>query len=156
MFLHLSVCPQGGGVHPRQQTTPPTRHPTRQSPPWQTPPIRHTLPRHTPPQADPHLADTKMADTHPPGRHPPPRNGHCSGRYASYWSAFLFDKFNFTSKRKNSIVCFSSISLVQPLFVTLTYYYVLNEIDVSAQEIKSTVSRAYGIIIVVPYERNIA
>ena len=29
--------------------------------------------------------------TAPPGRHPPPpRDGHCSGRYASYWNAFLF------------------------------------------------------------------
>ena len=26
---------------------------------------------------------------HPPGRHPPPRDGHCSGRYTSYWNAFL-------------------------------------------------------------------
>ena len=25
----------------------------------------------------------------PPGRHPPPRDGHCSGRYTSYWNAFL-------------------------------------------------------------------
>ena len=25
---------------------------------------------------------------HPSGRHPP--NGYCSGRYASYWNAFLF------------------------------------------------------------------
>ena len=24
------------------------------------------------------------------GRHPPPPDGHCSGRYASYWNAFLF------------------------------------------------------------------
>ena len=32
--------------------------------------------------------------TPPPGRHTPlgrhPPNGHCSGRYASYWNAFLF------------------------------------------------------------------
>ena len=30
---------------------------------------------------------------HPSGRHPPGRHspdGHCSGRYASYWNAFLF------------------------------------------------------------------
>ena len=24
------------------------------------------------------------------GRHPPSRDGHCSGRYASYWNAFFF------------------------------------------------------------------
>ena len=28
---------------------------------------------------------------HPQGRHPPP-DGHCSGRYTSYWNAFLFQK----------------------------------------------------------------
>ena len=32
-----------------------------------------------------------------PGRHPPwaetPRDGHCSGRYASYWNTFLFILF---------------------------------------------------------------
>ena len=27
---------------------------------------------------------------HPPGRHRPPPDGHCSGRYASYWNAFLW------------------------------------------------------------------
>ena len=44
-----------------------------------------TPPRQTPPQAD-----TPQADT-PPGRHPlgRPQDGHCSGRYASYWNAFL-------------------------------------------------------------------
>ena len=40
--------------------------------PWLTPPLAHT-PRQT-----------------PPGRHPPPFGDcHCSGRYASYWNAFL-------------------------------------------------------------------
>ena len=30
---------------------------------------------------------------HPPDRYPPPRaDGYCSGRYASYWNAFLFSK----------------------------------------------------------------
>ena len=38
---------------------------------------------------------------HPPpppgrlGRHPPPPgDGHCSGRYACYWNAFLFSIMN--------------------------------------------------------------
>ena len=36
-------------------------------------------------------ADTLPGQTHIPlGRHPPPPGGHCSGRYASYWNAFLF------------------------------------------------------------------
>ena len=55
-----SQCSQGGSVW--------------QTPPWadiprQTPPFRHPLP-------------SACWDT-PPG-------GHCSGRYASYWNAFLF------------------------------------------------------------------
>ena len=42
-------------------------------PPEQTPPrSRHTAPEQTPPGAD-----------------TPPRYGHCCGRYASYWNAFL-------------------------------------------------------------------
>ena len=55
--------------------TPLGRHPSRQTPSWaDTPPGRHP-PRQTPPSQT------------PPGR---PPNGHCSGRYASYWNAFLF------------------------------------------------------------------
>ena len=46
------------------------------------------------PQADTPWADTPRADTppgrHPPGQTPPPNPPlHCSGRYASYWNAFL-------------------------------------------------------------------
>ena len=64
-------CPQEGGVHPQADTTPQAdnlwadpmgRHPPGQTPPW---------------------ADTPQADTLP-------SDGHCSGRYASYWNAFLF------------------------------------------------------------------
>ena len=53
---------------PARQTTPPGRHP-----PWvDTPPhARQTPPRH------------------------PPRDGYCSGRYASYWNAFLFVMVSF-------------------------------------------------------------
>ena len=44
------------------------------------------------------LANTPPPSRHPrdPGRHtpradtPPPADGNCSGRYASYWNAFLF------------------------------------------------------------------
>ena len=65
MFSQVSLCPQGGGVHP--------------------------LPRQK--------IDTPWEDIHTPrqtplmGRPPPPlptADGHCSGRYASYWNAFLF------------------------------------------------------------------
>ena len=55
-----------------------------------------TLPqsRH-PPGSRPPRADTSQEQT-PPGADtpleqiPPPRNGHCCGRYTSYWNAFLF------------------------------------------------------------------
>ena len=71
MFLHLSVCPQGGlpqcmmGYHyhpreqsPREQASPPEQAPTPQE------------------QA------------------PPPADSYCCGRYASYWNAFLSSKEN--------------------------------------------------------------
>ena len=29
----------------------------------------------------------------PAGRHPPPADGYCSGWYASYWNAFMFQKY---------------------------------------------------------------
>ena len=61
MFSQVSVCPQGGGVHPLG------RHP-------------HPLGRH--PRAD-------TPEQTPPGQ-TPPRDGYCSGQYASYWNAFLF------------------------------------------------------------------
>ena len=66
----------------------------------------------TPPWADTPLADHRLGQTHSPpgrhpradsplGRHPPDRHppgqtpladGYCSGRYASYWNAFLLKK----------------------------------------------------------------
>ena len=48
--------------------------------PGQTPLLR----RQTPPMAD---------------RHPPPADGYCSGRYASYWNAFLYIFLRLTSRR---------------------------------------------------------
>ena len=52
------------------------------------PPGRHPLGRHSPGQTPP-WADTSPGQTSPPGKHPPP-DGYCSGRYASYWNAFLY------------------------------------------------------------------
>ena len=49
-------------------------------------------PSHTPPRQTPPWADTPWTYT-PPGRHLPrqtPLVGYCTGRYASYWNAFLF------------------------------------------------------------------
>ena len=73
MFLQASVCPQGGvsiSVHARIPLPPGADIPQEQTPP----------PEQTPPRS-----------RHPRSRHPPPpqRDGHCCGRYASYWNAFL-------------------------------------------------------------------
>ena len=47
------------------------------TPPGRQPQVNNPLGRHPPNQ------------TISLGRHPPPRDGHCSGRYASYWNVFL-------------------------------------------------------------------
>ena len=67
VFSQASLSPQVGcGRHPPRQTP-------GQTHPRQTHPLRQT----------PH-----------PGQTPPlPRDGHWSGRYASYWNAFLFQSF---------------------------------------------------------------
>ena len=59
-----------------------SKHALEQTPPWANTPLQ--------------------ADTLPPGRHPLPSacwdthppDGHCSGRYTSYWNAFLFLRIN--------------------------------------------------------------
>ena len=60
--------------------------------PWRDTPWRDTpwadTPRtdtHLPPGQTSPWADTDQADT------PLPADGYCSGRYASYWNAFLFE-----------------------------------------------------------------
>ena len=60
MFLHVSVIQCTGEVW--------------QTPPWANPPCQ-----------------TPSLGKHPPWETPPPpSDGHCSGRYASYWNVFLF------------------------------------------------------------------
>ena len=72
-------------------------HPPREQTPWeQTPPPpgadtpleADTPPEQTPPWSRPPGADTPREQT-PPRSRPAPRYGHCCGRYASYWNAFL-------------------------------------------------------------------
>ena len=79
---HLSFCSQGGGGCVADT-------------PNQTLPPGHT------PQADTPWTDTPRADT-PLAQcmlgYPPPTGGHCSGRYASYWNAFLFNCSLFKSE----------------------------------------------------------
>ena len=50
------------------------------------------LTRYTPPGpgAPPWTRCTPWDQVHPPGPGTPPRYGHCCGRYASYWNAFLY------------------------------------------------------------------
>ena len=72
-------------VH-RDEVYPSTQTPPRQTPsPGQTPPGHTPSPGQTPPQAD----TASLGQTPPLGKLPP-GDGHCSGRYASYWNPFLF------------------------------------------------------------------
>ena len=101
---HLSVILFTGGrftLPPGQ--TPPSRHPLGTHPPW-----AHT---HTPGQTPlgkqpptravtPHWADTPLG-RHPLGR--PHPDGQSSGRYASYWNAFLLQIFNRVSIKLEEI-----------------------------------------------------
>ena len=74
------------GRHPQSRHAP-GQTPPSQTSPSQTPPTDTPLGRHCPylPGRYPPRADT----THPP--HP---DGHCSGRYASYWNAFFVISFH--------------------------------------------------------------
>ena len=101
-YRHLSVH-RGVGVsasvhagipHPPQEADPPEADtpPQEQTPPTADTPQEQTPPksRH-PPEADTPQEQTPPRSRHPlKSRHPPPRYGHCCGRYASYWNAFLF------------------------------------------------------------------
>ena len=74
MFSQASVCPRGGGSASGTRGCP--HPPDTHTDPWTHPPPGHT-----------HTLDP------PP---PPPRS--TSGRYASYWNAFLFNKYLIISK----------------------------------------------------------
>ena len=83
MFLQACVCPRGGGVSASVHAGIPTPPPWADAPP--------------PPGADP------PQSRHPPGPGSPPPEADCSirltsGRYASYWNAFLFVVFLPASK----------------------------------------------------------
>ena len=74
MFSQLSVCPYGC-VYPQAEG---------RNPPGQIPSLKTSPPRQTP------LAWAGSAQVdHPPV--PSPADGHYSGRYATYWNAFLFE-----------------------------------------------------------------
>ena len=98
MFLQACVCPEGGlsasvhgGIPP-----PGSRHPPGADnlPPGADPLGAATPQKQTPPQRDtPRSRHPARSRHHPPGADTPTRDGHCCGRYASYWNAFLFSNF---------------------------------------------------------------
>ena len=88
-----------GSRHPPRADTPQSRHPPEQTPPEQTPP-EQTPWADTPQEQTPPRADTPLEQTPPGSRPPPPRDGHCCGRYASYWNAFLFCEMYFEAVKK--------------------------------------------------------
>ena len=96
----LWFCPQGEGLpqcmlgyHPQKHTPGKHTHPWEaHTPPGSTPP--------NPPRKHPPGKHTPQKCTPPPGKHTPPPEAHppreadsgkrsMSGRYASYWNAFL-------------------------------------------------------------------
>ena len=110
MFLQAFVCPHSAGVsasvhdgipHPRSRHTPWNRHPLGSRHPC-PPRSRHPHgadsplgadipPKQTHPQSRPPGSRHPLrADTPSPEQTPPRRDGHCCGRYASYWNAFLY------------------------------------------------------------------
>ena len=76
---------------PRSRYPPGGRHPLGADRPGADTPQEQTTPERTSTRADTPLgADTPQEQTPPRSSHPPPpRDGHCCGRYASYWNAFL-------------------------------------------------------------------
>ena len=89
---------------PPRSRHPPEQTPPRPDPPWEQTPSLPSPPEQTPPGTrppgtkppgpDPPGPDTPQDQT-PPGSRHPPREADCSirstsGRYASYWNAFLF------------------------------------------------------------------
>ena len=87
MFSQASVIlSTGGSCTSPWQDTPSGRHPFYADTP---PPCRH-CPRQTPPSVDSPLDRHTSPLVRQPHPNPTPPDGHWSGRYASYWKAFLF------------------------------------------------------------------
>ena len=98
---HTHTHTHPGSRHPPGADTPQSRHPLEQTPQSKHlrsrppgsrhPPWADTSPGADPPSRHPSPlgADTPLEQTPPPEADNPPENGHCCGRYASYWNAFL-------------------------------------------------------------------
>ena len=87
--------PLGAEILLRADTSPRSRHlPGSRHPSWSRHPLRADSPRSRPLRSkQPPRSRHTPGSRHPPpsgSRHPPPRDGHCCGRYASYWNAFLY------------------------------------------------------------------
>ena len=84
--------PPGPDTHPRADTpSPQTRHTPGPETPWE-----QTPPEHTPPGPDTPQEQTPQTRHTPLEQTPPPREADfsirsMSGRYASYWNAFLLE-----------------------------------------------------------------
>ena len=102
-FLHLSaILFTGGGClpqcmlgyHPPGSRHPQSRHPPGADPPEQTPLGADTPQGQTPPRSRPPPEQTPPGSRHPLEQTPPQEADSdiqsMSGRYASYWNAFLF------------------------------------------------------------------
>ena len=133
MFLQASVCPQGGisdQVHPPDQV---------HHPPWDqvhrpragTPPGPGTLPR---PGTPPGTRYTPRDQVHPP------RYGHCCGRYASYWNAFLYwSAFSFVLFQQSNSDKRTWLQFCRKLVLDLvrTWFYKVMPIYQSSCQFKS-------------------
>ena len=86
-YVFTGVCLSTWGGLPQCMLgyhTPLGADPPRSRPPWEQTPGADTPQSRHPPRADtPWSRHTPRADT-------PRRDGHCCGRYASYWNAFLY------------------------------------------------------------------
>ena len=86
MFLHLSVCPQGGSASVHAGIPPPQ---------YQT----STLGAGTP------LGPDTPQSRHPPWEQAPPSRQLRCGRYASYWNAFLYSMVFDFQKIRSIVYC---------------------------------------------------
>ena len=132
MFLHLSVILSTGWV---------SAIPSGQTPPWAHPPGTHTLGTHSPGKQPPAQCMLGYTTTLPSACwDTPPCPVHAgirstSGRYASYWNAFLFYKwtlirlkvshFHKTSRKRTICQCIQKPLRTFP-WTSTTFFVCMN------------------------------
>ena len=87
------------GADPLGVDPPGSRHHPEQTPPGSRPPQSRHPPEQTPPRSRPPRSRHPPEQTPPRSRHTTPPEAECSirltsGRYASYWNAFLLKKYS--------------------------------------------------------------